>query len=291
MKKKIYYMAALAVAGILSLSACGGTKTEDASPAGAASGEEASGEDALAKIQERGQLIVATEGTWSPWTFHDDADQLTGFDVEVARKIAEHLGVEPVFVEGEWDGLLAGMDAGRYDMVINGVEITEERAEKYDFTEPYAYIHTALIVTEDNTDIQGFEDLAGKRTANTISGTYATIAEGYGAEVVGVNALTESFDLLRSGRVDATLNDEVTYYDYIRQHPDASLKVVTLSEDASQVAIPMRKGQETESLRAAVNEALKELRDSGELSALSQEFFGIDISGAASEETSDGDGE
>ena len=288
-KMKIFKAAlAAALLGSFFLTGCSGGEQAAAENNGesvnaenqAEAGDDAQSEgDALQRIMDRGELIVATEGTWSPWTYHDEEDRLTGFDVELARKIAEHMGVEATFVEGEWDGLLAGMDGGRYDLVINGVDITEERAEKYDFSEPYAYNHTVIIVNSDNDDITGFDDLDGKRTANTISGTYAVLAESYGAEVVGVGALNESFELLKTGRVDATLNDEVTYYDYLGEHPEADFKVAAKSEDAQEVAIPMRKGEDTESLRAAVNEAIDALRESGELSELSEQFFGQDITG------------
>ena len=92
-----------------------------------------------------------------------------GYDVEVSRAIAEKLGVEPEYVESDWDSLFAGLDAGRYDMVCNGVEVTEERAKTYAFTTPYGYIHTALAVRKDNTDITSFEDLKGKTTANSLA--------------------------------------------------------------------------------------------------------------------------
>ena len=179
----------------------------------------------LAQIQERGEIVIAMEGTWAPWTYHDESGTLVGFDVEVGQQIAEALGVETTFVEGEWDGLLAGLDAGRYDIMINGVDITEERSDAYDFSDPYAYNRTAVIVSGDNTDIASMEDLEGKRTANTISSTYAEVAEGYGAEVTGVDDLNQTFELLLSGRIDATLNAEVTYYDYMEAHPDANIKI------------------------------------------------------------------
>ncbi len=245
----------------------------------AAEGQEA-GEnlDQLAQIQQKGQLVVAMEGTWSPWTYHDENDELVGYDVEVARMIAEKLGVEAVFVEGEWDGLFAGLDAGRYDLVVNGVEITQERGEKYDFSDPYGYIRTAIVVNGDNDQIQSFEDLAGKKTANTISSTYAELAESFGAEVTGVDDLNQTFELLLSGRIDATLNAELTYYDYMKAHPDRNLKIAALTEEASLVAIPLRKGQESASLREAVNQAIVELSQSGELTKLSEKYFGSDIS-------------
>ncbi len=251
------------------------TENETESEAGAEAAD-----DLLAKIQERGEIIVAMEGTWAPWTYHDESDTLVGYDVEIAQKIAEKLGVEVTFVEGEWDGLLAGLDSGRYDMMVNGVDITEERAAKYDFSIPYAYNRTAVIVKGDNEDITSMEDLNGKHTANTISSTYAEVAEQYGAEVTGVDDLNQTFELLLSGRIDATLNAEVTYYDYMKAHPDADIKIATLAPEATQAAIPFRKGEESAGLLEAVNNALAELAESGELSELSEKYFGVDISKA-----------
>ena len=234
--------------------------------------------DLLSRIQERGTIVVGLEGDWAPWSYVGEDDELTGYDVEVAKAIADKLGVELQIVHGEWDGLFAGMDAGRYDLVINGVEVTEDRAEKYDFADPYAYIRTALIVRGDNDDIHTFEDLKGKKTANSIASTYMNLAESYGATCYGVATLDETLTMVLQGRVDATLNAIVSYTDYMSQHPDSNLKVVATTEDASNVAIPMRKGDDTATLREAVNQAIAELREEGTLSELSIRFFGEDIS-------------
>lgn len=238
-------------------------------------------DDLLASIRNKGEIVIAMEGTWAPWTYHDEEDQLVGYDVEVGQLIADKLGVKAAFAEGEWDGLLAGLDAGRYDIMVNGVEITDERAEKYNFTDPYAYIRTAVIVNGDNDEIQSYEDLDGKNTANTISSTYAELAESYGAQVTGVDDLNQTFELLLSGRIDATLNAEVTYYDYMKAHPEANIKIAALTDEASHVAIPLRKGGESDGLQSAINEALDELNESGELSELSMKYFGSDISRVA----------
>lgn len=234
--------------------------------------------DLLDQIQERGTIIIGLEGDWAPWSFVDENDELTGFDVEVARAIAAKLGVEVQFIPGEWDGLFAGMDAGRYDIVINGVEVTPERTEKYDFTEPYAYIRTALIVRGDNETIKTFDDLKGRKTANSIASTYMNLAEDYGATCYGVDTLDETLTMVLQGRVDATLNAIVSYTDYMAQHPDANLKVVATTEDASNVSIPMRKGEETASLMEAINQAIAELHEEGVISELSLKYFGEDIS-------------
>lgn len=234
--------------------------------------------DLLDQIQERGTIIIGLEGDWAPWSFVDENDELAGFDAEVARAIAAKLGVEVQFIPGEWDGLFAGMDAGRYDIVINGVEVTPERTEKYDFTEPYAYIRTALIVRGDNETIKTFDDLKGKKTANSIASTYMNLAEDYGATCYGVDTLDETLTMVLQGRVDATLNAIVSYTDYMAQHPDANLKVVATTEDASNVSIPMRKGEETASLMEAINQAIAELHEEGVISELSLKYFGEDIS-------------
>lgn len=237
--------------------------------------------DLLSQIQAKGEIVIAMEGTWAPWTYHDETDTLVGYDTEIGQLIAEKLGVKAVFAEGAWDGLLAGLESGRYDIMINGVDITPERAEKYDFSVPYAYNRTAIVVSGDNTEIQSYEDLNGKETANTISSTYAQLAQQYGANVTGVDDLNQTFELLLTGRIDATLNAEVTYYDYMSAHPDANLKIAALTEEATEVAIPMRKGDETTTLRAAIDKALQELSDEGKLSELSIKYFGTDISQAS----------
>lgn len=245
---------------------------------GCAKEQEEEAGDLLEKIQSRGTIIVAMEGTWSPWTYHDESDALVGYDVEIAEAIAEKLGVTVEFVEGEWDGLLAGLDDGRYDIMVNGVGITEERELKYDFSTPYAFNRTAVIVCGDYDEIASMEDLQGKTTANTISSTYALQAEAYGATVTGVDDLNQTIELLLSGRIDATLNAEVVFSDYLKAHPEANIKVATYSDDVERVAIPVRKGEDTASLLNAINAALSELAEDGTLSALSEKYFGVDIS-------------
>ena len=265
MKKKLI---GIVMAGLMafSLTACGNSGNQSAE-----------GGDLLRQIQEKGTLTVAMEGTWAPWTYHDENDNLVGFDVEVAQKIAEKLGVEVTFVEGEWDGLFAGLDSGRYDMIVNGVEITDERAEKYDFSEPYGYIHTALIVASDNEEIKSFTALNGKTTTNSMASTYMTLAESYGATVTPVDSLDQTLDLVIAGRVDATLNADVSFYDYMKVHPDAPVKIVAITAEASYVSIPIRKEEATATFRAAVDQAIKELKESGELAEISAKYFGSDI--------------
>ena len=272
MKRRTFIslMGVMAAAGVLSLTGCSSKDT-------AASTASSATLNKLDSIQKSGKLVVALEGAWQPWSYHDSSDTLVGYDVEVSRAIAEKLGVEPEYVESDWDSLFAGLDAGRYDMVCNGVEVTEERAKTYDFTTPYGYIHTALAVRKDNEDIHSFEDLKGKTTANSLASTYMELAESYGATVQGIDTLEETIQLLTAGRIDATLNADVSFYDYLNVHPDADFKLVAQTTEASHVAIPVLKSEDTAYLDA-LNTAIDALRADGTLKTLSEKYFGQDIS-------------
>ena len=252
-------------------------ENEDAAaPADAETGG-AGTDDLLAKVQEKGSLVIAMEGNWAPWTYEDERGELVGFEVEVSRAVAEKLGVTPEYVTGEWDGLLAGVQAGRYDVMANGVGYTEERAQAYYYSDFYAFNRTALVVRGDNEEIKSMEDLAGKTTCNSANSTYQLLAEKYGATVKDVESLAGTIDELMAGRVDATLNAEVSINDYMREQPDADIKIVDYDPDVEQVGMIMPYGESSASLRDAINKALGELRADGTLAEISNKYFGMDI--------------
>ncbi|WP_414695139.1 amino acid ABC transporter substrate-binding protein [Paraburkholderia sp.] len=234
--------------------------------------------DQLTQIKSAGVFRVGTEGTYAPFTYHDESGKLTGFDVDIASAIAQRLGVKPNFVEGKWDGLIAGLDADRYDAVINEVSITDARKAKYDFSTPYIATHAVLIVRSDNTTIHSFDDLKGKKSANTLTSNFGKLAASHGAEVVPVQGFNESIDLLTSGRVDATINDSLSYLDFTKHKPDAKLKIAATdtSSESDQSGVLIRKGNPE--LRAAIDKALADIKADGTYAKISKKYFGKDVS-------------
>ncbi|KFC70634.1 Extracellular solute-binding protein family 3 precursor [Devosia sp. LC5] len=233
-------------------------------------------QSALDAVKQAGALRIGTEGTYAPFTFHDASGALVGFDVEIGRAIAEQIGVEPEFVEGPWDGLIAGVDANRYDVVINQVGINAERQAKYDFSEPYIASKAALVVRADNTDITSFESLAGKSAAQSLTSNFGKLAEQYGATLVGTEGFDQSIALVIQGRADATINDSLSFFDFKKQQPDANVKVVATAADADFSGVLLAKGKPE--LLAAINEALAAIKANGTYAEISQKYFGEDVS-------------
>ena len=234
--------------------------------------------DHLARILAAGKITVATEGAWSPFTYHDaDTNELVGFDVEVAKEIASRLGVEAEFEEGDFDGGLTGVSTGTYDMMANGVDITEDREQTFDFTDPYAYDHAVVVTKADNDTIKSFDDLKGLTTANSVGSTYAQMGEEYGATVVNVPTLGETMELVINGTADATINANTSVQDYFNTTGTTELKVAAVDEETTEYAIPLKKGEDNDTLREAINKAIAAMKADGTLTELSNKYFGADI--------------
>jgi cystine transport system substrate-binding protein len=230
----------------------------------------------LDAIKAAGVFKIGTEGTYAPFTYHDQSGELVGFDVEIGKEIAKRLGVKPEFVEGKWDGLIAGLDAERYDTVINQVGITEERKAKFAFSDPYIASKAALIVREDNTEIKDFADLTGKKAAQSLTSNYAKMAEQAGAELIGTDGFDQSIALVVQGRADATINDSLSFLDFKKKQPGAPVKIAATEDEASYSGIIVRKGDPE--LVDAINKALKDMKADGTYQKIAEKYFGQDVS-------------
>ncbi|WP_026583936.1 amino acid ABC transporter substrate-binding protein [Bacillus sp. J33] len=273
--KKSFMFFAMLFSILLLISGCGTNKANPENQNQNASGEKADSQDLLAKVQDEGKLLIGTEGTYPPFTFHDDKGDLTGFDVEIAKEVAKRLGVEPVFMETQWDAMFAGLDSKRFDMIANQVGIRPDRQEKYDFSDPYISSAAVLVTHESNNTVSSFEDIEGLKAAQSMTSNYADLAKSYGAEIVGVEGFNQAIELINSKRADVTLNDNLSFLDFKKQKPDAPVKIVAESEDASQSGLMFRKGSDT--LVEEVNKALNDMIEDGTYLKISEKWFGEDV--------------
>jgi L-cystine transport system substrate-binding protein len=274
--KKFTVIFALLLSFMFILSACGNgdDKAADDKKDNKAA-ETAEDNDLLKQVKDDGKILIGTEGTYPPFTFHDESGNLTGFDVELATEVAKRLGVEPEFEETQWDAMFAGLDAKRFDMIANQVGIRPDRQEKYDFSDPYITSSAVLIAHAENDKVKAFEDIKGLNSAQSMTSNYADMAKELGANLVGVEGFTQSVELISSKRVDVTINDKLTYLDFKKQKPDAPIKLVATSDDASVSGFMFRKKSET--LVDEVNKALKDIIDDGTYKKISEKWFGEDV--------------
>ncbi|MDN3442875.1 amino acid ABC transporter substrate-binding protein [Microbacterium sp. APC 3901] len=224
-----------------------------------------------------GVLTVATEGTYRPFSFHDDGGtgDLTGFDVEIIEAVAEKLDLEVEFQETQWDAIFAGLDAGRFDVIANQVSINEQRQEKYLFSAPYTVSPGVIVVAEDDDSISSFDDLEGKTTAQSLTSNWYELATESGATVEGVEGWAQAVELLRQGRVDATVNDKLTFLDYEKTNSPSGLKIAAETDEAGEQAFVFTKDKTD--LVEAIDGALEELRADGTLAEISDKYFGDDV--------------
>ena len=231
---------------------------------------------ANAKTLHEGTLKVATEGTFSPFSYYNDKNELVGYDVDVARAVAEKLGLKIEFLTAPWDAMLAAFDAGKADAVFNQVSITDERKKKYEYSVPYTVVYGAIIVHKDNNDIKSFEDLKGKKNADSATSNWAQVAKKYGAQNVTVDSFAKSMELLIARRVDTVVRDNTVFYDFLKQRPDAPIKIAAKLKDVDYSAAIVQKGNKE--LADQISIALNELKAEGKLKEISLKYFGKDVS-------------
>ncbi len=295
MKKRFLAGAAAAILMTGVIAGCGstsGTGSSAASSAGAAGSKAGTtaaaaesgstgtsdGGGQLAAIKAAGVMKVGVEGTYQPYNYHDDSGELVGLDVDVAKEIGKRMGVEVEFTETDWDSLLASMDTGRIDEVISDVSISDEREEKYDFTDPYLYIYR-YVVTLSSSDISSIEDLNGKKVATSLTNAFNPQWEAWGATVVPVDTSEQALSLLASGRADFVAADDILFKTYQENFPQYDLKIALqipsdINGAMDRVAIPVKKGQTA--LLDALNQALDEMRADGTLSAICEKYLNAD---------------
>ncbi|OQP33972.1 MULTISPECIES: cystine ABC transporter substrate-binding protein [Pantoea] len=234
-------------------------------------------ENLLAQVKDKGELRVGLEGTYPPFSFQDERGKLTGFEVEFAEQLAQHLGVKAKLQPTKWDGMLASLDSKRIDVVINQVTISDERKKKYDFSTPYTISGVqALTMKAKAGTISKPEDLAGKKVGVGLGSNYEQWLRD---NVKGVDIRTYDDDPtkyqdLRSGRLDAILVDRLAALDLVKKTGD-TMAVAGAPFSRLESGVALRKGNED--LLNAINQAIAAMQKDGSLTKLSEKWFGADV--------------
>ncbi|WP_138750899.1 transporter substrate-binding domain-containing protein [Paenibacillus sinopodophylli] len=259
---------------MLIVSGCSNNNSNEAGGS-SATHSPAAAQTSLDELKEKGEFVIATTGTYPPYAFHEESNDrpLTGFDIELLTEVWNRVeGVKPSFKEAEWDGMLAGLDAGRFD-TIHQIGVTDERKEKYDFTDPYLVSYPTLIVLDETKDINSFEDLKGKKVYGSNTSIYGKLAESYGAVLVPEG---ESLELLKNKRVDAIIFNNLYFLELKKSRTDLNLRAADEADTEELVALPLVKGGDG-TVIVAFNEALKSVQADGTYEKLSVKWFGENV--------------
>lgn len=234
--------------------------------------------DLLADAKARGTLRIAMEGTYPPFNFKDQkTGMLAGYDVDVATLVAGKMGLKPVFVTTEWSAILAGLGAGKYDVIVSQVGITPKRQEAFDFSEPYTYSSPQLIVRRNDKAVyRSLADLKGKKVGVGQGSVFEQQARAAGGiDVKSYPAAPENLQDLAVGRIDAALNDSLMVA-YLLNNSRLPIQAGARVGAVERMGMPFKKGNPE--FKAALNKALADLDADGGLKALSIKWFGSDVS-------------
>ncbi|WP_281659573.1 transporter substrate-binding domain-containing protein [Halobacillus sp. Cin3] len=273
MRKAFILMSMLLLAVIVA--ACG--SSEDTGDSGSNNESEEASDSKWSEIQEEGEIVVGTSGTLFPASYYPEgSDEMSGYDVEIMREIADRLGLELKFEEYGVDGLLSAINSGRIDAVINDMEITKDRQEQFAFSEPYKYSYSTMIVREsDLSGIEKLEDLEGKTHGGGATTVFSQIAEHFGAETKTYGNVTNDVYLrdVENGNTDFIINDYYLQSLALKALTDIEVQLhPDLKFHPTNSAIVMPK--EAETMKEEIDAVLAEMKEDGTLTELSGEFFG-----------------
>lgn len=225
----------------------------------------------------KGTLKIGMEGTYAPFTYRDDKGNLTGFDVDIARAVAAKLGLKPEFVLTEWSGILAGLQANKYDVIVNQVGITPEREKAIAFSAPYAYSSPQIIVKKVGSFApKTLTELKGKRVGVGLGSNFEKqLRDAGGINVVTYPGAPEYLADLAAGRLDAAYNDRLLV-GYLIKSQNLPVRGAGVIGQPEAVGIALKKSNA--GLKTAVDRALAQIKADGTYAKISQQWFGQDVS-------------
>ncbi|WP_454716018.1 cystine ABC transporter substrate-binding protein [Caulobacter segnis] len=226
------------------------------------------------RIKASGSLRIGLEGTYPPFNFQDKSGQLAGFEVDFAKALAAQLGLKAEFSPAPFAGLLGALESGRIDVVINQITITPDRQAKYDFSEPYTVSGIQIIKLKDRPGLEKPEDLAGKKVGVGLGTNYEQWirANVPTADVRSYDDDPTKYQDLKAGRIDVVLNDRLVAADFVKSSPEFVASGPPFAAQGAGVAMKKDPG-----LKVVIDQAINALRADGKLAAISQQWFGQDV--------------
>ncbi|MCT4633914.1 MAG: transporter substrate-binding domain-containing protein [Firmicutes bacterium] len=263
---KMFMVMTLGLMLSFALVGCGSSETADAPKGDAPAVEE--NMTKLEEIKAKGQLVLGTSADYPPYEFHkliDGEDKIVGFDIDIAKKVAEGLGVELVIKDMKFDGLLGALKANKIDMVAAGMTPTDERKESVDFTQVYYDAHSTIIIRDEDKDkYKDVADFDGVKVGYQKGSIQEEIfnSQFTNSEAIGLNKLTDLIMSLKSGKIEGVIIAETVANSYVKVNTDLQFTGVDFGSEGG-VAIAFEKGNED--LVKAVDEILTVLIEDGSI--------------------------
>jgi cystine transport system substrate-binding protein len=261
----------LLLAFMMIVSACGNKNETDS-----ANQDKEQEVSLLQEIKDRGVMKVGMMGTYQPYNFLNEEKEMDGFDADIAKEVAKRLGVEVEFVAQEFSGMIAGLQAEKFDMVISQMTITDERQEQMDFSDPYITNHVKIIVQDDDDAIQTIEDFKGKKIGVGLGTNDETYLRTKVLPEVGEFTIMTYDDVITTlkdldvGRIDATINNMYAIKPVVEKN-GFKIKAVGEPIKSDQAAIATRKGNEE--LIEELNRVLSEMKEDGTYNEIFVKWF------------------
>lgn len=227
-----------------------------------------------AALAEEKTIVFASDATWPPMEFVDDQKEVVGYAIDMVKAVAKEAGFKAEIKNTAWDGIFAGLAAGKYDAIASSVSITDDRKKSMDFSEPYYTVRQALIVQKDS-NAKTLADLKGQKVGGQIGTTgYFTIKDAKDLEAKSYDEIGLAMEDLNVGRLAAVVCDDPVAADYALKRYKDSLKIVTIieSDTAEQYGFAVNKGNDE--VLALINKGLAAVKEKGIDKELQQKWIG-----------------
>ncbi|WP_445509694.1 substrate-binding periplasmic protein [Rossellomorea marisflavi] len=234
-------------------------------------------EGAMEKIKEEGTIRVGLMGTYQPYNFLNDNKEMDGFDADIAKEVAKRLDVKVKFVTQDFSGMIAGLKADKFDVVISQMTITDERKKQMAFSDPYITNSVKVIVKEDDKDIQSVDDFKGRDIGVGLGTNDETYLRTELLPKVGdftIKTYDDVFTSLKdldAGRIDATINNMYALKPIVEKN-GFNIKAVGEPIKSDQAGIAAKKGNED--IIKAINPILADMKKDGTYNEIFKKWFG-----------------